>query len=1029
MLLFTASVSAQTTEICNNNIDDDGDGLIDCLDGDCADAIDCLPCFQQNFTFPEINTAWDELELEKLRVGSLDSTWYFSTSRTGSRGFAYVGTCSCDPNNGWACNSLPNADWISNGNNCDRLGNVWYHTLFELDSALAPYFQLEVEIHADDLIEDVYLNNRRLNLNIPQRGSWSSGTSIKFNIQGGFQGGENELSFNINNTGGPGGLALIARPVDDLDRDGVPNEQDLCPLSPPGISVDEFGCGFKFTQADTSICQNSIFQWGDQLIFAAGVYTDTLSALSGCDSIVELTVDIVPFNPIVNTVPLLCNGDGNGQILIDLGSNEAASYALVNQNTNFSRTDNFNGLTTISNLSGGFYDLRVENEKGCQFIRTVNLVEPSPLEVIEKPQNVLCFGENNGSIQLATQGGTNPYTYSLSRPSDGETFPSSDFHPNLSAGIYEYTVLDANNCLIRDTVIINQPADPLSAQLSDKTDVDCFGNLTGELSISGLGGTMPYTYHLDLQGISNNDGIFTGLGASDYEVRITDINGCESMIRDTIRSPEGLFASIDSLQDVLCFGEQTGKAVIKGVGGTPPYRVSLDSINFSNNLILDSLAQGSKRVYLLDANNCEVSFEFLVPEPPLLEASITEIQNIACNGQTTGAISLNIEGGVPSYDIRLDDLNIFGYSSSFIRFFALSAGQKSIEVIDQNGCNVQLDTLLSQPDSLEIIIRDLIPVACFGESNGKLRIIGQGGTAPYDLFVNGQTSPKMLEDLSAGFYQLRLVDDSSCVSELRVEIPQPDLLELALVSKTDATCDLPNGNINLQPFGGTPPYEFNWSAPAESQGQQAAELAPETYLIMAEDANGCMTDLQVDIAAIPPPSADFTFSPSPPTPILETDPLVIFQNQSSGTIAGYYWNFGSIQESIEENPSNLFPGPGTYNVSLIAFDPDNACPDTVIQEIVIIPEGSIWLPNVFSPNGDGSYDQFQVKGEGIQQFRMKIFDRWGRVVYTQVQLEMGWNGRRSSGQEAPIGVYYYELEAVYFTGERVLQNGSFTLLR
>src|SRR5207245_5276052 len=107
---------------------------------------------------------------------------------------------------------------------------------------------------------------------------------------------------------------------------------------------------------------------------------------------------------------------------------------------------------------------------------------------ISSQTNVSCFGASTGNVTVAGSGGTSPYTYAI----DGATFGSSGTFSDLAAGSYTVTVKDANGCTTTQPVAITQPASALGSSISSQTNVDCFGNSTGSVTVAGSGGTSPY---------------------------------------------------------------------------------------------------------------------------------------------------------------------------------------------------------------------------------------------------------------------------------------------------------------------------------------------------------------------------------------------------------------------------------------------------------------------------------------------------------------------------------------------------------
>jgi len=133
-----------------------------------------------------------------------------------------------------------------------------------------------------------------------------------------------------------------------------------------------------------------------------------------------------------------------------------------------------------------------------------------------------------------------------------------------------------------------------------------------------------------------------------------------------------------------------------------------------------------------------------------------------------------------------------------------------------------------------------------------------------------------------------------------------------------------------------------------------------------------------------------------------------FIDQSTGTPTAWNWDFGDGNSSTQQNPNHTFAG-GTYTVTLTVTN-SAGCTDTVTGFVTII-EGII-IPNVFTPNGDGTNDEFYIANSGLKEYSIEIFDRWGVKIFESTAPEIHWDGRTTSGQLCTDGTYYFILKAV-----------------
>ena len=172
------------------------------------------------------------------------------------------------------------------------------------------------------------------------------------------------------------------------------------------------------------------------------------------------------------------------------------------------------------------------------------------------------------------------------------------------------------------------------------------------------------------------------------------------------------------------------------------------------------------------------------------------------------------------------------------------------------------------------------------------------------------------------------------------------------------------------------------------------------------------------------PNADFSVSTLYAS---ELDPEISFYNLSQGaTILN--WDFDNGQTSLETNPVVNFEDVRDYNIQLSVLN-DEGCESNIIRTIHIHPEYSIFVPNAFSPNSDGDNDIFQAKGNGITEFEMFIYDRWGGVVFETNSIEYGWDGLDASELMVNTGTYLYYISLYDYNGKLWVYNGELNLFR
>jgi gliding motility-associated-like protein len=178
---------------------------------------------------------------------------------------------------------------------------------------------------------------------------------------------------------------------------------------------------------------------------------------------------------------------------------------------------------------------------------------------------------------------------------------------------------------------------------------------------------------------------------------------------------------------------------------------------------------------------------------------------------------------------------------------------------------------------------------------------------------------------------------------------------------------------------------------------------------------------------LPKPKADFSFTPDRPQGITQ---VIEFFDESEDAVSWQYIIDDEIS-IFQPNTTYQFDTLGDHKIQLIAIHP-SGCPDTITKFLNIEPTSSFFLPNAFSPNGDGKNDSFKAKGtiELIRNFNIEIFARSGQMIYNSDDAAFEWNGQlNNQGNQMPLGVYVYQLSYTDPKNIDQSQQGYITLVR
>jgi gliding motility-associated-like protein len=283
---------------------------------------------------------------------------------------------------------------------------------------------------------------------------------------------------------------------------------------------------------------------------------------------------------------------------------------------------------------------------------------------------------------------------------------------------------------------------------------------------------------------------------------------------------------------------------------------------------------------------------------------------------------------------------------------------------------------------------------------------------------------------------LTVRDTNACVDELTQVIPYFPAPAIIVIAPSEETACQPAeiffNNLSV-PIDTT--YDIFWdfgdgnSSGAISPSHTYEEPGVYTVSIDITSPIGCQIDTTFDdlITVLTSPVAGFSYTPEQPSNLF---PDVQFTDESERA-SSWQWDYGVPPGSFLPSPRVIFPDTGIYEVMQIVRHP-SGCTDTAFAIIDVIPEIRYYLPNAFTPNGDGTNDTFKGKGvlPGITNFRFMIWNRWGEPMFETDDPLAAWNGRKNNvGQDAPSGVYLVVATFRDPRGEPVERKGYVTLIR
>ncbi len=672
-------------------------------------------------------------------------------------------------------------------------------------------------------------------------------------------------------------FAVTPNPCNDpLATDGAID------LTPSGGT----GMGYSYSWVD----QNSVdFGNSEDLSnLPSGIYSVTITDSDGCDR----TIDI----PVTNELNILvtvnqlsdnsCFESCDGVIDIDI-ANTIGGYTVE-----WSTLDGvFSNSEDLTGLCADTYFLVVTANDGCQATEEYTITQPSEIVIdIIEVIDPTCAGQNSGSIDISVSGGDGPLSTEW-EPLGIFTGSTDEDIQQLLEGTYTVNVTDASNmCVATQQVTLTSPqAIDLDIQLSSYDGgffTSCADESDGQLTAAASGGNpdfdnLPFGYFYDWSNLpAGNDPSLPNQinlpGGTTYGLVVTDTAGCQVEILIPTLEPDVL-ESAETITPITCNGLDDGTITPNITGGSGNY-ISYNwtgdiGSNDVDAVTLTDLSPGMYSLEVFDSNGCTFVKNYEVTEPDILEAVLVSITQEDCFGSSTASVTVDGDGGTPTYtfDWLDEDMNV--YSGATLT--NIDSGEYYLTVTDDNGC-VALDTIDINSDEVFTLNLNLFQVgtgiytlACLGDENGSAEALVNGGIPDYTYVWTDEVSTVIgnnstISDLGVGKYYIDVSDLSGCMITDSITITEPltEFTAQADITSPIGCFDDCTGEIEITANGGDLDYTYLWEVNEEELdfGAVADELCAGDYEVLVVDANGC--DTLIDISLNQPPEIvlDITLS-------------------------------------------------------------------------------------------------------------------------------------------------------------------------
>ena len=320
------------------------------------------------------------------------------------------------------------------------------------------------------------------------------------------------------------------------------------------------------------------------------------------------------------------------------------------------------------------------------------------------------------------------------------------------------------------------------------------------------------------------------------------------------------------------------------------------------------------------------------------------------------------------------------------------------------------------------------PISCYGMEDGQVHVDGFSGTSPYVFSWSNGFTGEEVTNLSAGWHYVTMTDANACQVTDSVFLNEPTAL-VSSVEVTEPTCfggdDATLTFLNTS--GGVGDYQYALDVISSFQGNQFYSLEAGTYIATVIDDHGCTWSDTVTIESPP----ELTIETTPDTEIVLGDSVELFVI-SNYALDTFYW---SQLPGICEDCLTQYIYPHQTITLTVSGITDDGCIAEEEVTIVVTKENPVFVPNAFSPNGDGVNDRLNVfAGISVNEVKtFNVYNRWGGLLYSRTNFQpneenTGWNGS-FKGRELDPGIYVYFLEVEFVDGSTQVISGDVLLMR
>ncbi len=792
---------------------------------------------------------------------------------------------------------------------------------------------------------------------------------------------------------------------------------------------------------------------------AAGTYTVTVIDKNLCVSSTTVTVAAVPGPTLTVNTPTVCAGTS-----ATLTASGATSYVWSTGSSTSSTTVTPSTTTTYT-LTG---------TSGCVATKTTT-VTVNPLPVLNLASASICSGQSttltvSGASSYTWSGGSTGSTLSVTPVSNTTYTVTGTTGSCTSTATASVTIGSSMTISVNSPSIC--PGDNISLTASGATDYlwsstettttinvspmtttsytvtgstsGCSGSAISTVTVGSIP-TMSVNSSTICSGSSTS---ITASGATDYlwstgETTATisinpsststyTVTGTSSTGCTSTTTAEVLVNTLPNITGTATIVDDncgTGVGSITGLSSTGTPTLTYTWSNSTPTIVSTSTTTGDLTnqtagdytlVVTSSSNTCfATAGPYTIGNTGGPPAPTATSPSPYCQGDVIADLTASGTGGTLTWYSDVSLTTVVGTGSPFASGVSnAGASVTTFYVTETTGCQGPATAVMITVNATPIasVSPNLSTVDC---STPSSTLTGVGGNT-YSWSTTDNTTSITVTPTVSTTYTLTATSSAGCSATATAGVAV-DLAPPALTVTPTGTIDCANPSAILTATGGN---NYLWSNTNTNATINVTTAG--VYTVTATGTNGCTATASSTVSSTAGPVASFTANPLSGTP-----PLTVTFTNTSSNASTYLWTFGdgnTTTTSTTTTPvTNIYTATGSYQVIMIASQ--GSCTDTASVTILVYDNSYIFVPNVFTPNGDNTNDLFTLTSKGLSTLDAEIYDRWGLMLYEWHTINGGWNGVTTSGSKSVDGTYFYIIKAKGADGKEYVEKGPFSLFR